>query len=304
MSSHNEYKEKYIAKNMKNINMSLRNCLIESYLLEDDLKEKVKKTVEALKNWLKGIKNKLKEMIGKVSSGITKIINAAKLSPSPEKVSEAKAEEIKKLKSRLDYVVKEYTNLLNDWNMSFVINNSKNLRGQAAENELLKEYVKKYAKYEEEARSIRRKLRNLGVDDFEKVNEENTSLGNRPKMILTMYNADRGEIFKTYKGLVSFIAKEIKNTIVSIGQNIKTCESIIKDQEREEMIETKNGKAKSKGLTLSQKFKVYSFVIKESFKRIGSNIKTFYIITGILYKVNILDGIEALMKKAVKTANV
>ena len=287
--------------------MSLRNCLMESYLLEDDLKEKVKKTVEALKNWLKGIKNKLKEMVGKVSSGITKIINAAKLSPSPEKVSEAKAEKIKKLKSRLDYVVKEYTNLANDWNKSFalssLITNSKNLRGQAAENELLKEYAKKYIKYEEEAKSIRRKLRKLGVDDFEKVNEENTSLGNRPKMILAMYNADRGEIFKTYKGLVSFIAKEIRNTIVSIGQNIKTCESIIKDQERGEMIETKNGKARSKGLTFIQKFKVYSFVIKESFKRIGSNIKTFYIITGILYKVNILDGIEALMKKAVKTAS-
>lgn len=288
--------------------MSLRNCLMESYLLEDDLKEKVKKTVEALKNWLKGIKNKLKEMIGKVSSGITKIINAAKLNPSPEKVSEAKAEKIKKLKSRLDYVVKEYTNLANDWNKSFalssLITNSKNLRGQAAENELLTEYAKKYVKYEEEAKSIRRKLRKLGVDDFEKVNEENTSLGNRPKMILTMYNANRGEIFKTYKSLVSFIAKEIKSTIVSIGQNIKTCENIIKDQERGEMIETKNDKAKSKGLSFSQKFKVYSFVIKESFKRIGSNIKTFYIITGILYKVNILDGIEALMKKAVKTANV
>lgn len=33
---------------MKNINMSLRNCLMESYLLEkDDLKEKIRKTVEA-----------------------------------------------------------------------------------------------------------------------------------------------------------------------------------------------------------------------------------------------------------------
>ena len=82
---------------MKNINMSLRNCLMESYLLEDDLKEKVKKTIEALKRWLTDIKNKLKETINKVVSNVTKIIGSVKLSPSPEKVSEAKAEKIKKL---------------------------------------------------------------------------------------------------------------------------------------------------------------------------------------------------------------
>ena len=291
---------------MKNINMSLRNYLMESYLLEDDLKEKAKKTVEALKRWLTDIKNKLKEMIGKVSNGVTKIINAAKLSPSPEKVSEVKAEKIKKLKSRLKYVEKEYINLMSDWIKAFAISdlikNKKNLRGQASQNTLLTEYAKKYSKYEEEAKSIRRKLRKLGEYDFETVNEENTSLGNRTKMVLTMYNADRGEIFKTYKSLVSFIAKEIKNTIVSIGQNIKTCEDIIKDQERGEMIETKNGKVDSKGLSFSQKFKVYSFVIKESFKRIGSNIKTFYMVTGILVKINVLDGVEALMRKAVRTA--
>ena len=288
---------------MKNINMSLRNCLMESYLLEDDLKEKVKKTIEALKRWLKDIKDKLKETISKVVNNVTKIIGAAKLSPSPKKVSEAKAEKIKNLKSKLDYVVKEYTTLEKEWNMSFVFSNlisgSKKLRGKAAEKELLDEYAKKYVKYEEEARRIRRKLRKLGADDSKTVNEASTSLGNRPAMILTMYAANRGEIFKTYKSLVSFIATEIKSTIVSIGQNIKVCESIIKDQERGEMIETKNGKVQ--GLSFSQKFKVYSFVIKESFKRIGSNIKTFYIITGILFKINILDGIEALMRKPVRT---
>lgn len=289
---------------MKNINMSLRNCLMESYLLEDDLKEKVKKTIEALKKWLTDIKNKLKEMINKVVSNVTKIIGSAKLSPSPEKVSEAKAEKIKKLKTKLDYVVKEYTNLENDWAKAFTLSQliarSKNLRGKAAEKELLDEYAKKYQKYKQEAASIRRKLRKLGEYDFETVNEASSSLGNRPTMILTMYNANRGEIFKTYKSLVSFIATEIKGTIVSIGQNIKICESIIKDQERGEMVEIKNGKVP--GLSFSQKFKIYSFVIKESFKRIASNIKTFYIVTGILFKINILDGIGALMKKPMRTA--
>lgn len=129
------------------------------------LKKKVKKTVEALKNWLKGIKNKLKEMIGKVSSGITKIINAAKLSPSPEKVSEAKAEKIKKLKSRLDYVVKEYTNLANDWSKSFalssLITNSKNLRGQAAENELLTEYAKNTLSMKKKQKVLEENLESL-----------------------------------------------------------------------------------------------------------------------------------------------
>ena len=289
---------------MKNINMSLRNCLMESYLLEDDLKEKVKKTIEALKRWLTDIKNKLKETINKVVSNVTKIIGSVKLSPSPEKVSEAKAEKIKKLKTRLDYVVKEYTTLEKEWSMSFaftsLISGSKKLRGKAAGKELLDEYAKKYVKYEEEARKIRRKLRKLEADESKTVNEASTSLGNRPAMILTMYAANRGEIFKTYKSLVSFIATEIKGTIVSIGQNIKICESIIKDQERGEMVEIKNGKVP--GLSFSQKFKIYSFAIKESFKRIASNIKTFYIITGILFKINILDGIGALMKKPMRTA--
>lgn len=120
--------------------MSLRNCLMESYLLEDDLKEKVKKTIEALKRWLTDIKNKLKETINKVVSNVTKIIGSVKLSPSPEKVSEAKAEKIKKLKTRLDYVVKEYTTLEKEWSMSFaftsLISDSKKLRGKAAGKEL------------------------------------------------------------------------------------------------------------------------------------------------------------------------
>ena len=85
-------------------------------------------------------------------------------------------------------------------------------------------------------------MRKLEADESKTVNEASTSLGNRPAMILTMYAANRGEIFKTYKSLVSFIATEIKGTIVSIGQNIKICESIIKIKKEERWLKLRTVK--------------------------------------------------------------
>ena len=83
--------------------------------------------------------------------------------------------------------------------------------------------------------------------------------------------------------------KDIKNTFDGISFNIRVCETILKDQNKE-MVEVNNGKAKT-GLTFSQKFKVYSFVFKQSFKRIAINIGTFVKITDVALTLGIINAV-------------
>ena len=87
---------------MKDINLNLRNCLLESFLMEDE-KSKIEKVKESISNWLKEIKLKLKSVLKLVKEKVTKVFEKIKPSEKPdEKATKEKVDRLEKAKAIFD----------------------------------------------------------------------------------------------------------------------------------------------------------------------------------------------------------
>ena len=269
---------------MKDINLNLRNCLLESFLLEDE-KSKIEKVKESISNWLKEIKLKLKSVLKLVKEKVTLVFAKIKPNEEPdEKATKEKVDRLEKAKAIFDNLLKGFSR--NSQELDTVL---KDLEKANSGMEELGQRMDKITEKLDKRNEMLDDLKNLrkgklGPNKRKHLEEAGYTMDAIVKLAL----ARKGELFKTYKSIVNFLMSDIKNAIDGIAFNIRVCESILKDQNKG-MVEVKNGKAKT-GLTLSQKFKVYSFVFRQSFKRVAINIGTFVRITDVALALGITNA--------------
>lgn len=270
---------------MKDINLNLRNCLLESFLMEDE-KSKIEKVKESISNWLKEIKLKLKSVLKLVKEKVTLVFAKIKPNEKPdEKATKEKVDRVEKVKAIFSNLLKGFSRNSQELDAIF-----KDLEKNNSEMEELSQRMDKLTEKLDKRNEMLDDLKNLrkgklGPNKRKHLEEAGYTEASIIKLLYTR----KGEVFKAYKSIVSFLMKDIKSTFDGISFNIRVCETILKDQNKE-MVEVKNGKAKT-GLTFSQKFKVYSFVFKQSFKRIAINIGTFVKITDVALTLGIINAV-------------
>ena len=251
---------------MKNSNLTLRNCLVESFLFEDDNDSKAKKVAEGIKKWLEDTKEKLKEIIKKFTEKVLNVFKKIKAAPAAvaAKVPVTKANRIKKLEKEISEYKNDLTKLSSKFNALqdkvFGSNGEKlgssdkfavNLGSEEADE--IKAKIDKRIE----------KLAKLKGDDVKEDGKDVDAKG---------YEGAKNRVFGIYKQTVGFIVKEIKSTIGRVGKLIKACEDLSK----------KGVKVIGAGVK----------AVGKSFSYIFTNIKAFAVVTSATVKAGVLSKFD------------
>ena len=272
---------------MINANLELKKCLAESLLLEDD--DKIKKVTEGIKNWIKNIKNKLKDVMSDFNDRIIGMTNVVSIGYTPDNVSERKLAKAELLKRSITKYEKE---LKDCYSKLDLMGNIDQIKGHESD---IADII---ARYKEKSITIYEKIQ----DARSELKKYDSSLVNESLLLefkgvedyhgkasrLSMYTAAKGHIFRTYITLVRFLVTDIKNTMKQISFHIKMCERLIVDKKIEDGKPVEVDK-KYKPLTFKEKFKVYSFVINTSFRRISTQILNILDVTIIALAVGAIS---------------
>lgn len=260
----------------------------ESLLLENN-DDKVNKLLEGIKKWIKNIKSKLKDVMSDFNTRIIGMTNAISIGQTPDNVSERKLAKVKILKRSISKYEKE---LKECYSKLDLMSNIDQIKGHESDiGDMIANYKEKSIGIYEKIQDARSELKKY---DSSLVNEsiilEFKNVEDHHGLVskLSMYTAERGHIFRTYVTLVKFLATDIKNTIKQISFNIKMCERLIVDKKIESGKPLEVDK-KYKPLTFKEKFKVYSFVINTSFRRISTQIVNILDVTVIALAVGAIS---------------
>lgn len=266
-------------------NVSLRSCLLESFLLEDTAEGKKKSFKEGIAKWIEDIKERLKSVFKTFKDKVLLIFNNIKMATTPSGINEkrvAKAEvlatEIRKFDQKIKGLRKARLQatrtLKNDYEK------------KASALEEIEGKLKLIKAEKEKAVDVLTKTQ-AKVDKYEGKKAKKAEKVSPQKE--RAYQAVRGEIFKTYRSIVSDIIADIKENLSGIGKRISEIEAA-----------TKGGDENAK-VSFTQKFKIRSKEIGLSFSFVASQIGLFAKVTGIVIRQGIVEGFKASTEKFKKS---
>lgn len=164
-----------------------------------------------------------------------------------------------------------------------------------------------FRKNNEELRDLVNRFKNLTVTGSESVSESPDGYRHQAKLRIVQAAFSKSDnVFKIYLQISKFIVKDIGRTLASIKGNIKLCEQVIIDREREER--AKNGKMLEAGknprkISFSKKIKIYYTVIGGTLARASKQFLILVEVTNLLAVSGVTKGILKTAETAYKYKN-
>ena len=288
---------------MESINKELRVALIESTLLEDQ-QSKFKSMMESLKNWIIKAKERLQKMATKLAGFVKTKLSKIKQAPKNPKMTEKQAKKIIDAEATLKEASKSYTKISKK---SEDLDLGKINAEIEQTNESMDKVLKDMRKNHEDFINLISNLKNITATRSESVSESSDGYRNQAKLRIVQAAFSKSDsLFKVYLQISKFIVKDIGRTLQSIKGNIKLCEQVIIDREREER--AKNGKMleagkSSRKISFSKKIKIYYTVIGVTLSRVSKQFLILVEVTNLVAVSGVAKGILKTAETAYKYKN-